>query len=170
MEIGLRNLKDMPDAERKALGVVRVPHQSRQQLDKEIPGLGGQMCTGGDQRCLSALFPGHKHKRNGNPRKQCDGCGGGIPRSKSTPSMRDLHNSSIVSSHEETIEKIEDAEKAKMLMVEHVMGWLDLVPRTKGIFERAWEGLNHTFFGSPLLPTTLRPTSATPEPHGMLNA
>ena len=60
MEIGLRNLKDMPDAERKALGVVRVPHQSRQQLDKEIPGLGGQMCTGGNQRCLSALFPGHK--------------------------------------------------------------------------------------------------------------
>jgi len=55
--------------------------------------------------------------------------------------------------------------KAKMLMVEDVMGWLDLVPRTKGFFERAWEGFNHTFFGSPLLPTTIRPTPATPEPH-----
>ena len=164
-------LKQKTAAQRKALGVVRVRGQTRKQLDEAIPGLGGRMCTGGNHSCLKALFPNHKHKRNGNPRKQCDPCGG-MPRSKSTPSMRDLHNSSIVSSHEETIEKIEDAEKAKMLMVEHVMGWLDLVPRTKGIFERAWEGLNHTFFGSPLLPTTLRPTSATPEPHGMpaLNA
>ena len=60
MEIPLDVLKRKTPALRAALGVVRVPRQTRQHLDEEIPGLGGQMCTGGNQRCLSALFPGHK--------------------------------------------------------------------------------------------------------------
>ena len=92
MEIPLDVLKRKTPALRAALGVVRVPRQTRQHLDEEIPGLGGQMCTGGNQRCLSALFPGHKDERNGKQLTRCNTC-----RKKSTRSLtawqRDRHGS-----------------------------------------------------------------------------
>ena len=91
------------------------------------------------------------------------------PRSNSAPSRRprpQTEDGPLTAKELEMQAGLEDARRADEMRASYVIKALNLVPRKKGFWERTYIHFREALFGPPPS-TTLRPTSATPEPYGM---